>query len=153
MYNNDMFSSLFDGDIDAGVHITATDDVMVYAVNAGSYMLTSLPVRALGTEYLVSCVPGGDVGLCQLGLVGVTDNTRVTLTWPGSNQHNLSLPVTDVILHSHQSMQLPVMTHHRGLKVTASAPLALFSGVQVPSTKENGELTLSVREPSLYVRI
>ena len=147
-----MFSSLFDGDIDAGVHITATDDVMVYALNAGSYMLTSLPVRAMGTEYLVSCVPGGDVALCQVGLVGITDNTRVTLNWPGSNHHNLSLPVTDVILHSHQSMQLPVMTDHR-LKVTASAPLAVFSGVQVTSTKEHGELTLSVRGPPLYVRI
>ena len=120
-----------------GVEIESTGDVMIRASNGGGQhtdMFTLLDVEALSTDYIAVCPPDS---LCQLGLVGVKDSTRVTLTWPKTIKQQQSDLLTNITLHKHQSIQLSFNVDVTGLRVTASEPIAVFSGGQMTREGED----------------
>ena len=116
------------------MEITSTGDVMILGGDGGhTDMFTVLDVEALSTHYMVSSLPDSP---CQLGLVGVKDNTQVTLTWPEAIKQKQADLLTNITLHRHQSIQLEAHVDLTGLKVSASQSMAVFSGSQYTSSSE-----------------
>ena len=113
-------SSIFDRVLDAGLHITSSADISLYASNFKPYtydITTVFPTRALGTHYMSQDYPNGDVsdlhwnGTPELGVLAIEDSTEIYI-----------LGYDTVFLMRGQTYQ-----------ICLTQPLATFSGVEVLS--------------------
>jgi hypothetical protein len=122
-----------------GIRVSATGPVHVYGLNRQTYTTDAfqgLPAHVLGTDYLVMSYYG--LLGSQLAVIGVEDNTEVTIT-PSVKVGNrpAGQPFT-ITLNRLQTFQLGTSgTDLTGTSVVASAPVAVTSGVQCAFVPQN----------------
>lgn len=129
-----------------GVHITTADTVSVFAINFHAYTADAskvLPIRSLGTEYIVSTFSGIGSGYSlssEFLIVATADNTEIEIT-PSvatSGGHAAGVPYI-IQLDEGQSYQVKAnssATDLSGTKIIGTAasgpcrPFAVFAGSQ-----------------------
>ena len=99
------------------ITLESTEDVSVYAINHAVVSTDAtciLPVTAWGKEYRLAT----GIGVPLIAVVASTDNTDVTL--PDG--------ITTITLHKNQVYHTTENYHAIGEKITATEPVAVFSG-------------------------
>ena len=114
---------IYDSVLDAGLHITSSADISLYASNYMIYtydITTVFPTRALGTHYISQDYPNGDTnvlywrGTPELGVLAIEDSTEIFI-----------LGFDTVLLMRGQTYQKHL-----------TQPLSTFSGVEVLSNNK-----------------
>ncbi len=129
-----------------GVHITTNDTVSVFAINFHAYTADAskvLPIRSLGTEYIVSTFGGIGSGFnlsSEFLIVATEDNTEIEITPSVATSGGHAAGVTYTIaLNQGESYQVKAATSTTDLSgtfVVATAasgpcrPFAVFAGSQ-----------------------
>lgn len=121
------------------VHVTAQHEVTVYGLNQKLFStdaFLALPVDTLGLEYVAMSYVGlGSYG-SQVAVVGVFDNTQVTITPAGETPGRpAGVPFT-ISLNRNETFQIRgtsfVVTSAdlTGTTISATSPVAVMSGVE-----------------------
>ncbi|MCE3295349.1 MAG: hypothetical protein K0R65_1063 [Crocinitomicaceae bacterium] len=121
-----------------GIHIVSNDTISVFAINFKSYTADGtlvLPIKSLGTEYLVSSYQG-EFGMSELVIVATTDGTEVEITPSAGTTGGHAANVPYVIqLSEGETYQIKSSGDLTGTKVQGTPangdcrPFAVFSGV------------------------
>ncbi|XP_013415060.1 IgGFc-binding protein [Lingula anatina] len=126
-----------------GIYITASDEIIVYAVNKEHYSSDSflvIPADVLGTDYFVPAWPrntavSGRQEPAQIGVVATENSTSVNFTMPShsfscsyNGQTYSSGDSFTVSLDRCQTFQLQCDEDLTGARVTSDKPIGVVSG-------------------------
>ncbi|XP_013415051.1 IgGFc-binding protein [Lingula anatina] len=126
-----------------GIYITASDEIIVYAVNKEHYSSDSflvIPADVLGTDYFVPAWPrntavSGRQEPAQIGVVATENSTSVNFTMPShsfscsyNGQTYSSGDSLTVSLDRCQTFQLQCDEDLTGARVTSDKPIGIVSG-------------------------
>ena len=140
------------GVIFSGLLIEATSDIVVYAINRAngtSDAFLALPTDALGSIYYVASYkpPGNGGHISQVGILGVAANTHITVVIPGNLNRSILIWYGDKVCHDgdtvnvtinqYETVQLESLADLTGVRIHASAPVAVLSGDAASSTSDD----------------
>jgi hypothetical protein len=116
-----------------GIRVTAQDEVSIYGLNQKQYTtdaFLALPSDILGLEYIAMSYHGALPS--QIAVVGVFDNTTVTINPSAPASGRASGVPFEIQLNSGDTYQIrgAGASDLTGTFITASAPVALMSGVE-----------------------
>jgi len=113
-----------------GIHVVSDFEVSVYGMNRAGFTtdgFLGLPVDILGTDYLVMTYSNSYQS--EFGIVSPTDNNTVTITPKSAtaNGNPAGVPF-NVVLNQGQTYMVGSSGDQTGAIVSASSPVAVFSG-------------------------
>ncbi|MEO1528724.1 MAG: putative Ig domain-containing protein [Planctomycetota bacterium] len=117
-----------------GVHVTASDDIAVYAVSTHSgqsaHVEVAIPTETLGTDYRAMTLPGDAGGL--IAITATEDDTRVTVVPSRRLGANVSQFPINLVLDRGEVYQLVDLQGGdrdvSGSRILSDKPVAVYSG-------------------------
>ena len=145
-------------------HVTATDDISLYAywrdlASAGVTMV--IPTGYLDTQYMAQTWPGdvsrSSTSGAEVGFLATQDNTVITMTLPASvtGRSESAGSTLTLTLNTGQStfLSTPAPNTFSGMMVHGNKPFAMFQGnslAGIPARSPSGDFIFEQAIPTRY---